>query len=100
MIFEKARIFFIVSFTFLLIAGCRQGSHSGKKIFRYNETTGIASLDPAFAKNQSIMWAIHQLYSTLVELDENGEIKPLLAKNWEFSADKKSIVFNLRTDIY
>ena len=32
--------------------------------------TGIASLDPAFAKNQSIMWAVHQLYNTLVEVDQ------------------------------
>ena len=40
-------------------------------IFHYNESTGIASLDPAFAKNQSIMWAIHQLYNTLVEIDSH-----------------------------
>lgn len=46
------------------------------------------------------MWAVHQLYSTLVEVDESLEVKPLLAKNWEFSADKKSILFHLRTDIY
>jgi peptide/nickel transport system substrate-binding protein len=84
----------------LFFAGCRQNKTSDKKIFRYNETTGIASLDPAFAKNQSIMWAVHQLYSTLVEVDANAAIKPLLAKNWEFTADKKTIVFNLRTDIF
>ena len=84
----------------LLFTGCRQHKASGKKIFRYNETTGIASLDPAFAKNQSIMWAVHQLYSTLVEVDANAAIQPLLAKNWEFSADKKTIIFNLRTDIF
>lgn len=100
MIFSIVRFFFIALPFFLLTAGCGSGSHSDKKIFRYNETTGIASLDPAFAKNQSVMWAVHQLYSTLVEVDENGGIQPLLAKNWEFSADKKSIVFNLRTDIY
>jgi peptide/nickel transport system substrate-binding protein len=35
-----------------------------KNIFHYNEQSGIATLDPAFAKNQSIMWAIHQLYNT------------------------------------
>lgn len=90
-------LFFILS---AVIAGCGSGAKSEKKIFRYNETTGIASLDPAFAKNQSIMWAVHQLYSTLVEVNEQLEIKPLLAKNWEFSSDKKSIVFNLRTDVY
>lgn len=100
MIFSIVRFSCIVLFFFLLAAGCGSGSHSGKNIFRYNETTGIASLDPAFAKNQSIMWAVHQLYSTLVEVDQNGGIQPLLAKDWQFSDDKKSIVFNLRTDIY
>jgi peptide/nickel transport system substrate-binding protein len=46
------------------------------------------------------MWAVHQLYSTLVEVDENLEIKPLLAKEWAFSEDKRSIVFKLRTDVF
>jgi len=94
--------FVIVFFIILLvgISGCKTAVKTDKKIFRYNETTGIASLDPAFAKNQSIMWAIHQLYSTLVEVDDNLEIKPLLVKDWQFSDDKKTIVFNLKTDIF
>ncbi|RYY69804.1 MAG: hypothetical protein EOO13_08445, partial [Chitinophagaceae bacterium] len=46
------------------------------------------------------MWAVHQLYSTLVEVDANGSLKPLIARSWEFSPDKKSIRFNLRTDIF
>ncbi|MEO7445591.1 MAG: ABC transporter substrate-binding protein [Ferruginibacter sp.] len=71
-----------------------------KKIFRYNEVSGIASLDPSFAKNQSIMWAIHQLYNTLVEVDENLEIKPALAFRWEFSGDNNTIKFFLRRDVY
>ena len=82
------------------IFSCTSHDHPDKKIFRYNETAGIASLDPAFAKNQSIMWAIHQLYNTLVEIDENMQLRPSLAKSWEFSADKRSIVFHLRTDVF
>ena len=88
-------------FLFLLLQfSCLSRQEKGKKIFHYNESSGIASLDPAFAKNQSIMWAVHQLYSTLVEVDEHLEIKPLLAKEWIFSTDKRSITFNLRTDVY
>jgi len=82
------------------IASCRSHQHPDKKIFHYNEQTGIASLDPAFAKNQSIMWAVHQLYNTLVEVDENMQLKPSLAKNWEISADNLSLIFHLRTDIF
>lgn len=83
----------------LLLAACSSRHKTDKKIFRYNETSGIASLDPAFAKNQSIMWAIHQLYNTLVEVDENLQIKPSLATSWEFSDDKKIITFHLRKDV-
>ena len=82
------------------ISACKDDTASTQKIFRYNESTGIATLDPAFAKNQSIMWAVHQLYSTLVEVDKNLEIKPLLARAWRFSADKRSIDFDLRTDVF
>lgn len=97
----KPLIFLSLFFTCLLsLLGCGSKGGHGKNIFRYNETTGIASLDPAFAKNQSIMWAVHQLYSTLVEVDENLEIRPLLAKRWEFSDDKKTISFYLRNDVF
>ncbi|MEJ7611748.1 MAG: ABC transporter substrate-binding protein [Ferruginibacter sp.] len=84
----------------LLFISCSDHSHGDKKIFRYNETSGIASLDPAFAKNQSVMWAIHQLYSTLLETDSNMQTVPSLAKSWAFSDNKKEIVFQLRTDVY
>ncbi len=84
----------------IVFFSCTSHSHPDKKIFRYNESSGIATLDPAFAKNQSVMWAIHQLYNTLIEVDENMQLKPSLAKNWEFSDDKRSIVFHLRTDVF
>jgi len=90
-------------FTFCLLAilaGCSQRKNSGKKIFRYNEATGIASLDPAFAKNQSVMWPIHQLYNTLVEVDQHMNIIPSLAYRWDFSDDKRKIIFHLRQDVF
>ncbi len=80
--------------------GCKNHQHPDKKIFHYNEQTGIASLDPAFAKNQSIMWAVHQLYNTLVEVDDNMQLKPSLAKSWDVSADNLSFTFHLRTDVF
>src|SRR5215204_848473 len=70
-----------------LFFSCKQAKSTDKQVFHYNEQTGIASLDPAFAKNQSIMWAVHQIYNTLVEVDENMVIKPAVAKSWEFSTD-------------
>jgi peptide/nickel transport system substrate-binding protein len=93
-------LFLAIYFLSNLLCSCASRTHADKKVFRYNESSGIASLDPAFAKNQSIMWAVHQLYSTLVEVDQHLEIKPLLAKSWTFSDDKRSVVFRLRTDVF
>jgi peptide/nickel transport system substrate-binding protein len=84
----------------ILFFSCASHQHPDKKIFRYNEQTGIASLDPAFAKNQSIMWAIHQLYNTLIEVDGNMQLKPSLAKSWDLSPDNLRFTFHLRTDVY
>ncbi len=83
-----------------LLFSCNTHKHPDKKIFRYNQAEGIASLDPAFAKNQSVMWAVHQLYNTLVEVDENMQVKPSLAKSWVFSADNLTIQFHLRNDVF
>jgi oligopeptide transport system substrate-binding protein len=71
-----------------------------KTVFRYNEFAGIATLDPAFAKNLSIMWAVHQLYNTLVETDKDLRIAPSLAKSWDISPDKRVYTFHLRSDVY
>jgi oligopeptide transport system substrate-binding protein len=90
----------LFAFASLWLISCKTHQHPDKKIFRYNEISGIASLDPAFAKNQSIMWAIHQLYNTLIEVDGNMQLKPSLAKAWAFSVDNKAITFHLRNDVF
>jgi oligopeptide transport system substrate-binding protein len=83
-----------------LIIGCGSGQvEAGKKIFYYNESDGVATLDPAFAKNRSIMWVIHQLYSTLVETDDQLRFVPALARSWEVSADRQVWTFHLRSDV-
>jgi len=79
---------------------CKEHFNDKKKVFTYNESTGIATLDPAFAKNQSIMWAVHQLYNTLVEIDSNLNIIPSLAKSWEISEDRKVYIFHLRDSVF
>src|ERR1700722_19669393 len=85
----------------LLLGGCGPGTNEEKKkVFTYNESDGIATLDPAFAKNRSIMWAIHQIYGTLVETDADLHFVPGLARNWEVSADRRVWTFHLRTDVF
>lgn len=96
----KRRFLQLLLLSSFLQLSCSRQRHPDKMIFRYNEQTGIASLDPAFAKNQSIMWSVHQLYNTLIEVDEHMQLKPSLARSWELSADNLRFIFHLRTDVY
>src|SRR6187551_100621 len=78
------------------LMACSDHNHPDKKIFHYNESSGLASLDPAFAKNKQVMWATHQLYNTLVELDSNMQLQPSLATHWDISDDNLTFTFYLR----
>ena len=89
-----------LSLIFLLTACNGVEKNNKLSVFHYNESTGISSLDPAFAKNQAIMWPVHQLYNTLVEVDSKLNIAPSLAKNWDISADNLVFTFHLRTDVF
>ncbi len=84
----------------LLNFGCSNSKKDIANIFFYNEQSGIASLDPAFAKNQSTMWPAHQLFNTLIETDNDLNLKPSLATHWTISDDGKTYTFILRPDVY
>lgn len=86
---------FILSF-----AACRHSDTDGKAIFRYNESAGINTLDPAFAKDQAHIWVCSQLYNSLVQLDSNLEVQPAVAKSWTISSDGRTYTFTLRNDVY
>lgn len=83
-----------------LTMGCGAPQTGRHRVFHYNEHTGIATLDPAFAKNQSIMWPVHQLFNTLVEINEDLQLVPSLARRWELSPDKRIYTFILRDDVF
>lgn len=97
----QAIIFFLCFFVSLqLMSSCTNHQHSNKKIFHYNESSGLTSLDPAFAKNKQVMWAVHQVYNTLIEIDSNMHMAPSLAKHWDVSADNKTFTFYLRDNVF
>ena len=95
----KATIFLSLASFLFFISSCSH-HEKVKNIFHYNEQSGIATLDPAFAKNQSIMWAVHQLYNTLVQTDNDLNLVPSLAKSWDISADNLTFTFHLRNDVF
>ena len=86
---------------FLVLTSCsHQERTRPHNVFRYNESRGIVSLDPAFARDQTMIWPAVQLYNGLVQMDAELNIKPSVAKSWEISNDGLVYTFNLRNDVY
>ncbi|RQO30041.1 ABC transporter substrate-binding protein [Taibaiella sp. KBW10] len=69
-------------------------------VFRYNQAQGLETLDPAFAKNLSIMWGVHFIFSTLTEVAPDLKVVPSLAKQWEISPDGLQYTFYLHTNVF
>ena len=46
------------------------------------------------------MWPAHQLFNTLVEVNDSLAIIPSLAIRWDISADKLTYTFHLRNDVF
>ena len=90
--------FFILGF-FLTACGNKY-SNDDLSIFKYNESSGIHTLDPAFAKDQATIWATNQLFNGLVQLDNNLSIKSSIAKDWSISSDALGYTFVLRDDVF
>jgi len=84
-----------------LLVSCKpQTDNRGKTVFKYNESSGIGTLDPAFARDQSIIWACNQLYNGLVQLNDSMQIVPAVAKSWNISNDGKTYTFVIRDDVF
>ena len=81
------------------MASCAPPDNSDKMIFRYNESAGITTLDPAFSKDQALNWACSQIYNGLVQLDTALQVQPCIAKRWDVSDDGKTYTFILRDDV-
>ena len=92
--------FFCIFIFAACLLSCHYDRSSTKQTFSYNESSNIATLDPAFAKSQSVIWAVHQLYNTLVETDSQLNIVPSLAGHWSISQDRRTYIFYLRKNVF
>jgi peptide/nickel transport system substrate-binding protein len=100
---DLKRQIFLMSWTiFVFLTSCtkNKSKFTDKDVFRYNEHSNIATLDPAFARKQAEIWPMNHLYNGLVQLDNNLNVKPAIAKKWAFSDAGKTIAFTLRNDVY
>ncbi len=98
--FKRLYIYTFIGLNILLACQSKDESEKSHLVFRYNEHSDITSLDPAFAKDQRNIWAVHQLYNTLVSLDNDLNLKPELAKSWVISENGLTYTFRLREDVY
>ena len=90
----------IISVIFFFVA-CGRLSEEEKSasVFKYNEAAGITSLDPAYARDQSVIWPVNQIFNGLVQLDAGLKVVPCIAHRWEISADGLEYSFHLRRDV-
>jgi len=86
---------------FFIILSCssKESSQLDHLVFRYNEHKNIGSLDPAFSKDLADIWATHQLFNGLVQMDDQLNVKPSIAKNWTITDSAKTYTFTLRNDV-
>jgi len=87
----------------LFFTSCVSGNRSKEElrtVFRYNEPSGIKTLDPAFARDQAHTWVANLLFNRLVKLDEKLRIVPSVARSWVISPDGLTYTFFLRDDVY
>jgi len=85
----------------MFIFSCKNFSVDNElKIFRYNESSGITSLDPVFSNTKSNIWAVNHVFNGLVDLDENLNIVSSIAKSWKKSNDGLEYIFYLRDDVF
>ena len=77
--------FFII--IFFLLSCSEKYDNSNLKIFKYNESNGVSTLDPAFAKDKATIWVTSQIFNSLVKMNEELEVIPSISSNWKISED-------------
>lgn len=97
-------ILFALIFTGLLtsiLPSCTSNpSGWDKKVFNINLNEGLTSMDPAFARNQNVLWMVNQVFNGLVQVDDSLRTVPAIAKSWTISPDGKTYTFHLRNDVH
>ena len=94
------KILFLIVVGLSLISCSKDSPLKHHNVFRYNESKGIPTLDPAFAKNQVVIWPVNQLFNGLVQMDNELNIQPCIANRWEISNSGMQYTFYLRDDVF
>lgn len=68
--------------------------------FTYGELTTLESLDPYTPHNEAAKRLADLLFDNLIDINENNEYEPNLAKAWEISPDRTSVTISLVQTAY
>tara|TARA_R110000868_G_scaffold144150_2_gene362941 strand:+ start:10787 stop:12415 length:1629 start_codon:yes stop_codon:yes gene_type:complete len=99
---KQILVYLSMSCIVLFVFSCGKNANSNKDhlAFRYNESSNIRSLDPAFALTLPELWVSNQLFNGLVQIDDDLNILPCIAKSWTISEDGLTYSFALRNDVH
>jgi len=92
--------FILLLVLFFFISCDHDATHDSRKAFRYNESQGISTLDPAYTKSLGLLRATAQLYNGLLQLNDSLRVIPCIAKRWRISDNGKRYTFILRQDVF
>jgi len=98
--FSKFSIFILLIVSFISCTSVNKKDKITSTVFKYNEMTGITSLDPAAARSFENIWIINQLYNGLLQLDDSLRVEASIAKSWNVSKDGLTYTFNLKNNVY
>lgn len=79
--------------------GTGEGTETGEKILRSNNSSEPGSLDPALAQGTHESWILENVFEGLMTFDENGELVEGMAESYELSEDELTYTFTLRDGI-
>lgn len=109
---KNTKILLVLISLLLIISGCSQSNASDSQTasgssgepakggdLTYALATSPDTLDPHRSSLAVSVRAFRTIYDSLVVQDENNEIQPWLATEWEVSEDGNSYTFKLREDV-
>lgn len=89
----------------MVVAGCNPSSDAGgdggteDEPFIVARTADIDGRDPATATAFQTVQTLGLVYDTLIETDDDGQLQPGLATEWEVSDDGTTVTLTLREDV-
>lgn len=88
--------------TLWITCGCggTKSESSSQNVLRINLSSGVSSLDPAQARDQNAIWAIANIYSGLLRMDNSLKPLPEIASKMDILDSGRVYRFHLRSDVF